>query len=67
MDEKHLIKMINEDLKNTCKINEIPFNIKFTMEYKRYTLNKQKIQKLLNNIDSEQYFLYSRLFLYLFN
>lgn len=84
IDEKYLIKMINKDLKNTCEINEIPFNIKshsfrinmisrllkntsvqnaadiighkdikFTMAYKRYALNKQEIQKLLNNIDSE--------------
>jgi len=27
IDEKYLIKIINKYLKNTCEINEIPFNI----------------------------------------
>jgi site-specific recombinase XerD len=76
--------MSNKYLKNTCEINEIPFDIKShsfrinmvsrllkntsvqnaadiighkdiksTIAYKRYELNKQEIQKLLNKIDSE--------------
>ena len=28
VDEKYFIKMINKDLKHTCKINQIPYNIK---------------------------------------
>ena len=28
MHEKALIRLINQDLKNTCKANEIPYNIK---------------------------------------
>lgn len=82
MSGKHFIKLINKDLKNTCEINEIPYNIKShsfrinmvskllkntsvqnaadiighrdiksTMAYKRYALNKKEIQKLLNKID----------------
>jgi len=82
VDEKYLIKMINNDLKHTCEINQIPYNIKShsfrinmisrllkntsvqnaadiighrdiksTMAYKRYALNKEEIQKLLNKID----------------
>ena len=82
--EKHLIKMINRDLKHTCNINEIPYNIKShsfrinmitrllkntsvqdtadiighkdiksTMAYKRYALNKIEIQNLLNKIDQQ--------------
>ena len=74
--------MINKDLKHTCEINEIPYNIKShsfrinmisqllqntsvqdaadiighkdiksTMAYKRYALNKKEIQNLLNKID----------------
>ena len=83
MSEKHLITTINQDLKHTCDINQIPFNIKShsfrinmvsqllkntsvqnaadiighkdiksTMAYKRYALNKKEIQKLLNKIDN---------------
>jgi len=29
MHKKSLIRTINEDLKNTCELNQIPFNIKF--------------------------------------
>ena len=85
VDEKYFIKMINRDLKHTCQINQIPFNIKShsfrinmisrllkntsvqnaadiighrdiksTMAYKRYALNKKEIQTLLNQIDSQQ-------------
>ena len=81
--EKYLIEMINKDLKHTCQINQIPYNIKShsfrinmiskllqktsvqnaadiighrdiksTMAYKRYALNKQEIQRLLNKIDN---------------
>ena len=81
--EKHLIYMINADLKKTCEISEIPYNIKShsfrinmisrllqnttiqdaadiighkdiksTIAYKRYALNKKEIQKLLNKIDN---------------
>ena len=28
LDRKYFIKMINKDLKNTCQINQIPYNIK---------------------------------------
>ena len=79
--EKYLIEMINKDLKHTCQINQIPYNIKShsfrinmiskllqktsaqntadiighrdiksTMAYKRYALNKEEIQRLLNKI-----------------
>ena len=79
---KHFIAMINKDLKHTCQINQIPYNIKShsfrinmiskllqktsvqnaadiighsdiksTMAYKRYALNKEEIQNLLNRID----------------
>ena len=82
--EKHLIHMINSDLRKTCDINEIPYNIKShsfrinmisnllqnttiqdaadiighkdiksTIAYKRYALNKKEIQKLLNKIDTK--------------
>ena len=85
VDEKYLIKMINKDLKHTCEINQIPYNIKShsfrinmitkllkntsvqnaadiighrdiksTMAYKRYALNKKEIQKLLNKIDQQK-------------
>ena len=81
--EKYLIEMINKDLKHTCQINQIPYNIKShsfrinmiskllqktsaqntadiighrdiksTMAYKRYALNKEEIQRLLNKIDN---------------
>lgn len=84
IDEKYLIKMINKNLKRTCEINQIPYNIKShsfrinmitqllkntsvqnaadiirhkdikaTMAYKRYALNKKEIQKLLNKIDQD--------------
>jgi len=84
IDEKHFIKIINKDLKNTCKINDIPYNIKShsfrinmiskllkntsaqnradiighsdvrsTMAYKRYALNKKEIQRLLSQIHEE--------------
>ena len=84
IDEKHLIKTINQDLKRTCESNQIPYNIKShsfrinmitqllkntsvqnaadiighkdikaTMAYKRYALNKKEIQKLLNKIDQD--------------
>ena len=83
--EKHLIYMINADLKKTCEISEIPYNIKShsfrinmisrllqnttiqdaadiighkdiksTIAYKRYALNKKEIQKLLNKIDNSK-------------
>lgn len=83
--EKHLISMINADLKKTCEISEIPYNIKShsfrinmisrllqnttiqdaadiighkdiksTIAYKRYALNKKEIQKLLNKIDNSK-------------
>ena len=76
--------MINKDLKHTCEINQIPYNIKShsfrinmitrllkntslqdaadiighrdiksTMAYKRYALNKKEIQNLLNRIDQQ--------------
>ena len=76
--------MINKDLKHTCQINQIPYNIKShsfrinmiskllqktsaqnaadiighrdiksTMAYKRYALNKREIQNLLNSIDQK--------------
>lgn len=79
---KYLIEMINNDLKHTCQIYQIPYNIKShsfrinmiskllqktsaqnaadiighkdiksTMAYKRYALNKREIQNLLNKID----------------
>ena len=82
--EKHLIHMINSDLRKTCKNNQIPYNIKShsfrinmisnllqnttiqdtadiighkdiksTIAYKRYSLNKKEIQKLLNKIDTK--------------
>ena len=75
--EKHLIYMVNADLKKTCEISGIPYNIKShsfrinkisrllqnttiqdaadiighkdiksTIAYKRYALNKKEIQKL---------------------
>lgn len=81
--EKYLIEIINKDLKHTCQINQIPYNIKShsfrinmiskllqktsaqnaadiighrdiksTMAYKRYALNKKEIQRLLNKIDN---------------
>jgi integrase len=84
IDDKHLIKTMNQDLKHTCGINQIPYNIKShsfrinmisqllkntavqnaadiighrdiksTMAYKRYALNKNEIQKLLNKIDQD--------------
>ena len=84
IEEKYLINTINRDLKHTCNINEIPYNIKShsfrinmitrllqktsiqdtadiighkdiksTMAYKRYALNKKEIQTLLNRIDNE--------------
>jgi transposase InsO family protein/site-specific recombinase XerD len=84
IDDKHLIKTMNQDLKHTCEINQIPYNIKShsfrinmisqllkntsvqnaadiighrdiksTMAYKRYALNKKEIQKLLNKIDQD--------------
>ena len=82
--EKSLIRAINKDLKNSCDLNQIPYNIKShsfrinmitkllkntsvqnaadiighkdiksTMAYKRYALNKKEIQKLLNKIDKQ--------------
>jgi len=82
--EKYLIEMVNKDLKHTCQINQIPYNIKShsfrinmiskllqktsaqnvadiighkdiksTMAYKRYALNKREIQNLLNKIDQK--------------
>ena len=76
--KKTLIRIINQDLKHTCEINQIPFNIKShsfrintissllkettvqeaaqiighkdiksTMSYQRYALNKADIKKLL--------------------
>ena len=85
VDEKYLIKMINKDLKHTCEISQIPYNIKShsfrinmitrllkntsvqnaadiighrdiksTMAYKRYALNKREIQNLLNKIDQQK-------------
>lgn len=85
IDEKSLIRKINKDLKHTCQINEIPYNIKShsfrinmiskllqntsvqdaadiighkdiksTMAYKRYSLNKKEIQDLLNKINKEK-------------
>jgi integrase len=76
--------MINKDLKHTCRVNQIPYNIKShsfrinmitrllkntsaqnaadiighrdiksTMAYKRYALNKEEIQDLLNKIDQQ--------------
>lgn len=79
--------MINKDLRHTCELNDIPYNIKShsfrinmitrllqntsiqdatdiighkdiksTMAYKRYALNKKEIQKFLNKIDSDQNF-----------
>ena len=84
IEEKYLINTINRDLKHTCNINQIPYNIKShsfrinmitrllqktsvqdtadiighkdvksTMAYKRYALNKKEIQTLLNRIDNE--------------
>ena len=81
---KYLIEMINKDLKHTCQINQISYNIKShsfrinmiskllqttsaqnaadiighrdiksTMAYKRYALNKREIQNLLNKIDQK--------------
>jgi site-specific recombinase XerD len=75
---------MNQDLKHTWEINQIPYNIKShsfrinmisqllkntsvqnaadiighrdiksTMAYKRYALNKKEIQKLLNKIDQD--------------
>ena len=83
--QKYLISMINQDLKHTCQISQIPYNIKShsfrinmitrllqntsvqdaadiighkdiksTMAYKRYALNKREIQNLLNQIDMNQ-------------
>ena len=77
--------MINADLKKTCEISEISYNIKShsfrinmisrllqnttiqdaadiighkdiksTIGYKRYALNKKEIQKLLNKIDNSK-------------
>lgn len=79
--------MINKDLRHTCELNDILYNIKShsfrinmitrllqntsiqdatdiighkdiksTMAYKRYALNKKEIQKFLNKIDSDQNF-----------
>jgi integrase len=84
IDEKTLIRNINKDLKHTCQINEIPYNIKShsfrinmiskllqntsvqdaadiighkdiksTMAYKRYALNKKEIKHLLNKINKQ--------------
>lgn len=84
VDNKYLIKMINNDLKHTSDINQIPFNvkshsfrinmltkllkstsvqnaadiighkdIKSTMAYKRYALNKTEIKNLLDKIDNQ--------------
>ena len=41
--EKHLIRMINNDLKHTCKINQIPYNIK------SHSFRINMISKLLQN------------------
>nr|WPV72646.1 putative integrase/recombinase protein [Navicula sp.] len=83
--EKSLIRAINNDLKRTCELNKIPYNIKShsfrvniiskllqntsvqdaaniighrdiksTMAYKRYALNKKEIKDLLNKIDKQK-------------
>jgi integrase/recombinase XerD len=80
--KKSVIRFINQDLKNTCEVNGIPFNIKShsfrinmvssllkttsvqnaaqlighkdiksTMTYQRYSLSKDEIQKLLDEIN----------------
>ena len=41
--EKHLIRTINNDLKHTCKINQIPYNIK------SHSFRINMISKLLQN------------------
>ena len=82
--QKYLIEMINKDLKHTCQINQILYNIKShsfkitmiskllqktsaqnaadiigyrdiksTMAYKRYVINKREIQNLLNKIEQK--------------
>ena len=82
---KSLIRAINNDLKRTCELNKIPYNIKShsfrvnmiskllqntsaqdaaniighrdiksTMAYKRYALNKKEIKDLLNKIDKQK-------------
>lgn len=84
IDEKTLIRTVNNDLKHTTQINQIPYNIKShsfrinmitrllkntslqnaaeiighrdvksTMAYKRYALNKKEIRDLLNKIDNQ--------------
>ena len=50
--------MITRLLKNTSVQNAADIighrDIKSTMRYKRYALNKKEIQKLLNRIDSQK-------------
>jgi integrase len=51
------INMITQLLKNTSVQNAADIlghkDIKATMAYKRYALNKKEIQKLLNKIDQD--------------
>ena len=80
--EKSLIRLVNRDLKHTCEIANIPFNIKShsfrinfissllkvtsvqnvadiighddirsTLKYQRYALEKEEVQKLLDQIN----------------
>lgn len=50
--------MINKDLKHTSVQNAADIighrDIKSTMSYKRYALNKKEIQNLLNRIDQQK-------------
>jgi len=50
--------MVSQLLKDTSVQNAADIighkDIKYTMAYKRYTLNKKKIHKLLNKIDNNK-------------
>lgn len=60
------LEKINQCLKNTSVQNVADTighkDIKSTMAYKRYALNKKKIQKLLNKIDNSNTVINGRLF-----
>lgn len=84
MYEKSLVRLINPDLRTTCELGNIPYNIKSysfrinmipsllkntsiqyaaqiighnniksTMSYQHYSLSKEEIQKLLDNIENK--------------
>lgn len=47
IDKKYLIKMINKDLKHTCEINQVPYNIK------SHSFRINMITRLLKNTSAQ--------------